>query len=114
VVGGALFTVVMVQLGFLGTVARLVGSTSRVTGFLVHLAISVIIGVSYGLLFRRQSVDAGAALGWGVAYGFFWWVLGGLTLLPLWLGGPPSGRRPGSSTPSRAGSATSPMGPAWA
>jgi uncharacterized membrane protein YagU involved in acid resistance len=89
VVGGVLFTWVMVEIGFLGTVARLVGSRSPLTGLAVHLGISVLIGASYGLLFRRQSDDLGSALGWGMAYGFFWWVLGGITLLPVWLGGPP-------------------------
>jgi uncharacterized membrane protein YagU involved in acid resistance len=85
-VGGALFTFVMVQIGFLVTVARLIGSTSPLTGLLVHLVISVLIGASYGLLFRLQSHDLGSALGWGVSYGFFWWILGPLTLMPILLG----------------------------
>jgi hypothetical protein len=87
--GGLLFTVVMVQLGVLSTVAGLVGSTSPLAGFLVHLVIANLIGISYGLLFRRQSYDAGSALGWGVSYGFFWWILGPLTLMPILLGAPP-------------------------
>jgi uncharacterized membrane protein YagU involved in acid resistance len=88
-IGGLLFTVVMVQLGFLPTVASLIGSTSPLTGFIVHLIISDLIGISYGLLFQRQSYDVGSALGWGLAYGFFWWVLGPLTLMPILLGVPP-------------------------
>jgi hypothetical protein len=87
--GGLLFTVVMVQIGFLPTVARLIGSHSPVTGFLTHLGIADLIGASYGILFRRQSYDLGSALGWGVSYGFFWWILGPLTLLPLFLGAVP-------------------------
>jgi len=88
-IGGLLFTVVMVQLGFLPTVASLIGSTSPLTGFIVHLVISDLIGISYGLLFQRQSYDVGSALGWGVSYGFFWWILGPLTLMPILLGAPP-------------------------
>jgi uncharacterized membrane protein YagU involved in acid resistance len=88
-IGGLLFTVVMVQLGFLPTVASLIGSTSPLAGFIVHLIISDLIGISYGLLFQRQSYDVGSALGWGVSYGFFWWVLGPLTLMPMLLGAPP-------------------------
>ena len=87
--GGLLFSVVMLQIGFLPTVARLVGSTSAGTGFTVDLAISFLIGSSYGLLFRRQSFDLGSALGWGMSYGVFWWVLGTLTLLPILLGSTP-------------------------
>jgi hypothetical protein len=85
-VGGALFTGVMLQVGFLTTVASLVGSSSPWTGLLVHLVISFLIGASYGVLFRRQSHDLGSALGWGVSYGFFWWVLGPLTLMEILFG----------------------------
>ena len=88
-VGGMLFTVVMVQIGFLPTVANLIGSASALTGFVVHLVIACLIGISYGLLFRRQSYDVGSALGWGVSYGFFWWILGPLTLMPSLLGATP-------------------------
>lgn len=87
--GGLVFTVVMVQVGYLGRVARLVGSSSELVGEAVHLLISVVVGASYGLLFRRQTHDPASALGWGTAYGFLWWVLGGLTLLPILLGGDP-------------------------
>ena len=87
--GGMVFSVVMWQTGFLPSVADLVGSSSPVAGFVVHLAIAGIIGLSYGILFRRQSYDLGSALGWGVSYGFFWAVLGPLTLMPVLLGGTP-------------------------
>ena len=86
IIGGLLFTIVMVQIGFLPSVANLVGATSALVGFTVHLVIATLIGMSYGLLFRRQSYDIGSALGWGVSYGFFWWIVGALTLLPLLLG----------------------------
>ena len=88
-VGGLLFSLVMWQTGFLPRVADLIGSSSPVTGFIVHLAIAGLIGLSYGILFRRQSYDLGSALGWGVSYGFFWAMLGPLTLMPVLLGGTP-------------------------
>lgn len=88
-VGGGVFTVVMVQIGFLPTVARLIGSSSAFTGLVVHLLIANVIGAAYGLLFRRQSYDAGSALGWGLCYGVFWWLMGPLTLMPLLTGSPP-------------------------
>ncbi|MGH9268580.1 MAG: hypothetical protein ACRD0D_10445, partial [Acidimicrobiales bacterium] len=87
--GGLLFTVVMVQIGFLPTVAALIGSRSALTGLAVHLLIANIIGSTYGLLFRRQSYDVGSALGWGLCYGFFWWLMGPLTLMPVLLGSSP-------------------------
>ena len=87
--GGLLFSLVMFQIGFLPSVASLVGTTSAVAGFLVHLGIAVLVGTSYGVLFHRQSYDIGSALGWGLSYGFFWSILGPLTLMPIFLGGTP-------------------------
>jgi len=89
-VGGLLFTVVMVQIGFLPTVAKLVGSDSELVGLGVHLVIAEIVGVSYGVLFRRQAFEQSAAIGWGVSYGFLWWLLGPLTLGPVILGTTPA------------------------
>ncbi|HET9001507.1 MAG TPA: hypothetical protein VFP86_17845 [bacterium] len=87
-IGGLLFTIIMVRMGELPTVARLIGSSSPWTGFTVHLIIAEFIGASYGLFFARQSYDIGSGLGWGLSYGFFWWVLGPLTLAPMLLGAP--------------------------
>lgn len=83
--GGLLFTTIMVSVGGLPAVARLVGANSAFIGFIVHLFISVVIGISYGLLFQREVDSYGAGLGWGMLYGFFWWVWGALTLYPLLL-----------------------------
>ena len=88
-VGGLLFTVVMPQIGFLPAVAGLIGASSPTAGFVVHLGISLVIGASYGLLFRGQTYSTGSALGWGTSYGFLWWILGALTLMPMLLGAPP-------------------------
>lgn len=86
-VGGLVFTVVMVLVGVLPRVAMIVGGEAPSTGLVVHLVIAVAIGVSYAVLFRRQSFDVLSAVGWGVSYGFLWWVLGDLTLLPALTGG---------------------------
>jgi uncharacterized membrane protein YagU involved in acid resistance len=89
IAGGLVFTVVMVQIGYLSTVAGLVGSTSPGVGLAVHLIISVILGSTYGLFFRRRSDDLASGIGWGVCWGFLWWIVGALTVLPVWLGGAP-------------------------
>lgn len=89
-VGGFLFTLVMVRIGYLPTVAGLVGSDSVFVGLVVHLVIAEIVGVSYGVLFRRQAFDQAGAIGWGVSYGFLWWILGPLTLAPVILGTTPA------------------------
>ena len=89
VAGGLLFTVVMVLVNELPQVAGLVGAHTPAVGLVVHLVIAVLIGVSYAVLFRRRSFDLASGVGWGVSYGFLWWVLGNLTLLPVLLGGAP-------------------------
>ncbi|MFJ7075669.1 hypothetical protein [Streptomyces sp. NPDC098781] len=87
--GGVIFTGVMVAVGYLPVVAALVGSESAVVGLVIHLLISQVVGVSYAVFFRRRSFDPASGIGWGVSYGFLWWVLGNLTLLPVLLGAEP-------------------------
>ncbi len=87
VVGGLLFSVVMATSGVLPDVAGLVGRSSPVLGFVVHMIIGAVIGMSYGVLFRREAPDPGAAVVWGAVYGVAWWFLGPLTLMPELLGG---------------------------
>lgn len=81
-VGGLLFTVVMVMVGALPRVAEMVGSQTAGVGLTLHLLIAAAIGVSYSVVFRRTAYDVLSGVGWGISYGFFWWVLGDLTLLP--------------------------------
>lgn len=82
-IGGVAFAVVVSQMGFTADVGAIVGSPSALVGLLVHMCIAVVIGASYGLLFRQRSFDTLSGIGWGVSYGLVWWFLGALTLLPL-------------------------------
>jgi hypothetical protein len=88
-VGGLIFSLVMIQIGFLPNVANLVGASTAAAGFGVHLIIAILIGMSYAFLFNRQSFDLGSGLAWGVSYGAIWWLLGPLTLMPIFLGSSP-------------------------
>ncbi|MEP7199539.1 MAG: hypothetical protein ABI874_06970 [Chloroflexota bacterium] len=85
--GGLLFSLIMLATGVLPTVARLVGGTSPVLGFVVHLGISALIGMSYGLLFQHEAPNFGSGVAWGMLYGLIWWFIGPLTLMPILLGG---------------------------
>jgi len=87
--GGVVFGFVWGTVDVLPTVARLVGARGAVAGWIVHLIIAQLIGVSFAVLFRGRGYDLASGLGWGLSYGFFWWVLGALTLLPVLLGQPP-------------------------
>ncbi len=84
--GGLVFTIVMLATNALPTIARITGMSSILEGFIVHMGISTLIGAAYGLLFRQESATPHQAVGWGLVYGFIWWLLGPLTLLPLLLG----------------------------
>jgi len=86
--GGLLFSLVMVATGVLPQIANLVGGSSPVLGFVVHMGISTLIGMSYGLLFAYEAPDAGSSVVWGMLYGLVWWFVGNLTLLPVLLGRP--------------------------
>lgn len=85
--GGMVFALVMAQLGFFSRVGGLAGSASVAVGAFVHLTIAVMIGASYGVLFRQRSFDVLSAIGWGVSYAIVWWIIGPLTFLPLLLDG---------------------------
>ena len=89
VAGGLLFTYVLVEIGGLDNVSGIVRADSDATGLVVHFLIALIWGVTYGVLFRRQTHDRASAVGWGLSYAFFVWVLGPNTLLPILLGSTP-------------------------
>lgn len=86
-VGGLLFTLVLLVIGFLPKVAGIVGSSSLVLGFIINMAISAVIGMSYGLLFQYEAPDFGSGVAWGLVYGLIWWFIGPMTLMPILLGG---------------------------
>jgi len=86
-VGGLLFSLVMLRTGALYRVAEMAGSSSLPIGFLIHLTVSGVIGMTYSVLFRYESPNLGAAAAWGLVYGLIWWFLGPLTLVPAWSGG---------------------------
>ena len=67
----------------LSKIAGVVGCTSPAVGVIVHLLSSGLIGISYGLLFERESPDFAAGIAWGLLYGLVWWFAGRLTLFPI-------------------------------
>ena len=87
--GGVVFTAVLAVVGALPRVAQIMGSQAPPAGLVVNLIIALVIGVTYAVMFRRSSFDLVSGIGWGACYGFFWWVLGPLTLLPALTGGTP-------------------------
>jgi hypothetical protein len=57
-------------------------------GWMYHLFNSVVIGAVFGWLLGVRVHNYSTGFGWGAAYGFAWWILGGLILMPVFLGMP--------------------------
>jgi len=81
--GGLLYTLVLVATDSLGQIAAIVGGTSSVLGVVVHLCISILLGISYGILFQREAPNLASGIAWGLVYGLIGWFVGPLTLFPL-------------------------------
>jgi hypothetical protein len=86
ILGGIVFGLWMADKGALPMIAQLVGGASAGLGFGVHLIFSAIIGAGFTVLFDRQMDGPASGILWGMVYGFVWWFLGPLTLMPLGLG----------------------------
>jgi hypothetical protein len=76
------------RMPMMAMVAQILGSTSLVVGWVYHLFNSAVIGGIFGWLLGHRPLGWGGALGWGALYGAAWWILGGLILMPLFLGMP--------------------------
>ncbi|MDQ1306682.1 MAG: hypothetical protein QG671_2514 [Actinomycetota bacterium] len=87
-VGGVVFGMMMQVMDMIPMVAMMVGSESIVVGWGLHLAISVALGVGFGLVSVRGLDSWGRGIGMGVGYGVAWWVMGALLLMPAKLGMP--------------------------
>lgn len=86
--GGAVFGALMAMMGMLPMVGMLIGREDAFVGFVVHMVISVGIGLAYALVPGGLRASRRPLTGWvtGVAYGFVWWILGPLLLMPAMLG----------------------------
>ncbi len=87
-VGGLVFGVMMAMMGMLPMIAMMIGSSSAVWGFAIHMGISVYIGAVYALVARRLPARTALHLAAGVLNGVVWWVFGALIAMPLALGMP--------------------------
>ncbi len=81
--GGLLSCPVMLAAGALPRLGGADGENSRIAGVLLHLLISAIIGMTYGVLFRNEGRSLVQGVAWGCLFGVIWWYAGPLTLLPL-------------------------------
>jgi hypothetical protein len=75
------------RMPMMAMVAQVVRSNSLAVGWLYHLFNSAVIGAIFGwTLGDRVAGRLGPGAGWGAFYGLVWWILGGLILMPVFLG----------------------------
>jgi hypothetical protein len=85
--GGLVSSPILFATGVLSSVAGIDTQLSGLHGFLLHMLVSALIGMSYGLLFRNEAASLGLGVMWGWLFGLIWWYIGPMTLLPLLLTG---------------------------
>jgi hypothetical protein len=91
--GGLIFGAMMAKMGTLPMIGKMIGQPSAAAGFLLHMVNSAVIGAGFAIVVNLIKANHSAwvrsrtaALVHGLAYGGLWWVLGPLTLMPLFLG----------------------------
>ena len=84
--GGMVFGIMMGMMGTLPMIGQMVGQPNAVAGFAVHMINSVIIGVGFAVVFGRAVNSISSGLSTGLLYDGAWWLLGPLTLMPLFMG----------------------------
>ena len=85
--GGVISSPVMIATGVLPKIAGLDTPLSIFRALSLHLIVSVLIGMTFGLLFRHESSSLGLGVMWGWLFGLIWWYVGPMTFLPLLLTG---------------------------
>ncbi|MGI8588351.1 MAG: hypothetical protein ACR2M0_11810 [Chloroflexia bacterium] len=90
ILGGIVFGLWMTILipPALPKIGTVIGMGTLGGGWLYHLFNSAVIGAIFGLVLGRVSTTYSLGALWGAIYGFVWWILGPLVLLPILLGMP--------------------------
>ncbi|MBI2023893.1 hypothetical protein HYT00_00640 [Candidatus Giovannonibacteria bacterium] len=85
-IAGVVFGAMMAMMGMLPMIAKLLGGSSALFGFVLHLIFSMVIGAIFAIFLGHAAADRMKGITLGIIYGVIWWFLGPLTLMPLWLG----------------------------
>jgi len=80
--GGLSFAPVLLASGGLAA-ARTLGGSSPVLGIFIHMIVSAVAGMGYGILFQREAPNFGSGVEWGLLYGVICWFVGPMTLAPV-------------------------------
>ena len=75
-VGGLVSLPILAATGILPKIAGLDTSFGGISSLVIHLLVSVVIGMTYGLLFRNEAPSIGLDVPWGFLFGLIWWYVG--------------------------------------
>ncbi len=84
--GGLLFGAMLGMMGMLPMIGQMIGLPNAFAGFALHMVNSAIIGAAFAFVFGKIVTEIRSGLLSGVVYGVAWWLLGPLTLMPLFMG----------------------------
>lgn len=84
--GGIIFGMMMHMMGMMPMIAKMIGSESIAVGWLIHIMISITIGLFFSWWFGSAVTTWARSVGLGMIHGMIWWILGALTIMPLMLG----------------------------
>ena len=87
---GLLFWWALQAQGMALTVPGLLGFTLSGVGVIPNLVSSTLLGAGFGALLRHQPKGHAALTSAGLLYGLLWWIVGPITLGPLWEGQGPT------------------------
>ena len=86
IVGGIAFGFILMRMGILSNAGSLLGLHDPLSGFIIHLVFSAIVGLIFSLIFSKGCTTFYNTSLWGILYGIIWWFIGPLILCP-WLAG---------------------------
>ncbi|MCE7939251.1 MAG: hypothetical protein DYG90_11855 [Chloroflexi bacterium CFX6] len=85
--GGVVFGLMMSMMDMIGMIGGLVGQMGNVpVSWVLHMVISAIIGVGFGLVVPLFGASTGRLVAGGLVYGLVWWILGPLLIMPMLMG----------------------------
>jgi hypothetical protein len=78
----------MTDTAMITMVPGLLGSTNAFAGWLIHLAIALFAGITFGVLLGQFAQRLAPAVVLGLVYGAVWWIVGALWIMPANMGMP--------------------------
>ena len=84
--GGAVFGILLAVRGMLPGIAKIVGTEHVVIGFTLHMLVSAVLGVLFGVTLGRFASSMLNGMMVGTFFGVVWWAVVVFVMVPMVLG----------------------------